>query len=260
MKFIKYLFILITISVYLNSYGQTQDTVLITPDNINISQLKIGTNRHLVYFKMSPGASRTNTQFWTRTTERSFDNGKPVFIVSQVWEDKDSIIHTTKSVADASTFQTISHESWWKQRGSSSFDFTKKEGYLNGAALSDADTSLQKKRVWEAYKKSWDVFTLNWHLDLEVFSLLPYKDKVTFLIPYYDPGSVAPQNVAYTVTGTAQLEGYDNRKIDCWLLVHEEKGNKEVFWISKKTNEVLKLEQEINGKMWRFKIKLSFSN
>lgn len=93
-----------------------------------------------------------------------------------------------------------------------------------------------------------------------MFSLLPYKDKVTFLIPYYDPGSIATQNVAYTVTGTAQLEGYDNRKIDCWLLVHEEKGNKEVFWISKKTNEVLKLEQEINGKMWRYKIKLSYSN
>jgi hypothetical protein len=245
---------------FLSCFSQKTDTILITPGIVKINQLKTGTSRYLVYFKMSPGASRTNTQFWTRTTEPGIQNGIPVFIITQVWEDKDSIVHTTKSVADASSFQTISHESWWKQRGSSSFDFTKKEGILNGIALSDADTSSQKKRVWEAYKKAWDIFTLNWHLDLEVFSLLPYKEKTTFLIPYYDPGSIAPQNVAYTVSGTAQLEGYDNHKIDCWLLVHEEKGNKEVFWISKKTNEVLKLEQEINGKMWRFKIKLSYSN
>jgi hypothetical protein len=42
-------------------------------------------------------------------------------------------------------------------------------------------------------------------------------------------------------------------------LVHEEKGNKEVYWISKKTKEVLKLEQEINGRFYRYKIKLGFS-
>lgn len=236
------------------------DTLLITPNIIKTSQLKTGTNRYLVYFKMAPGASRTNTQFWTRSIERSVQNGKPVFVITQSWEDKDTIMHTTKSVSDAASFQTISHESWWKQRGSSSFDLTKKEAFLNGAALTDADTALQKKRVWEAYKKAWDVFTLNWHLDLEVFSFLPYKSGVTFLIPYYDPGSIAPQNVAYTVTGTAQLEGYNQQKMECWLLVHEEKGNKEVFWICKKTNEVLKLEQLVNGKIERYKIKLAYSN
>jgi hypothetical protein len=37
------------------------------------------------------------------------------------------------------------------------------------------------------------------------------------------------------------------------------KGNKEIFWISKRTKEVLKLEQEINSTMYRYKIKLGFS-
>jgi hypothetical protein len=44
----------------------------------------------------------------------------------------------------------------------------------------------------------------------------------------------------------------------CWLLSHEGTNNKEVFWISKKTNEVLKLEQEFGGR-YRYKIKLGFS-
>lgn len=102
---------------------------------------------------------------------------------------------------------------------------------------------------------------LNWHLDLETFPTLPYKTGLTFVIPFYDPGTASGfQKVAYTVTGSAELIGYNDQKIDCWLLVHESKGNKEVFWISKKTNEVLKLEQEVGGRMYRYKIKLGFSS
>jgi hypothetical protein len=36
-------------------------------------------------------------------------------------------------------------------------------------------------------------------------------------------------------------------------------SNKEVFYISKKTREVLKLEQEFAGR-YRYKIKMAFSN
>lgn len=94
----------------------------------------------------------------------------------------------------------------------------------------------------------------------ETFPTLPYKTGLTFIIPFYDPGTASGyQRVAYAVTGSAELTGYDNQKIDCWLMVHEAPGNKEVYWISKKTNEVLKLEQEVNGKMYRYKIKLGFS-
>jgi hypothetical protein len=102
-------------------------------------------------------------------------------------------------------------------------------------------------------------YTLNWHLDLEVFPVLPYKEGVTFLIPFYDPGFPAPKNQAYTVEGSAELEGYNNQKIDCWLLTHEVRGQKATFWISKKTKEVLKLEEQIGNGRWRYKIKLGFS-
>ncbi len=43
------------------------------------------------------------------------------------------------------------------------------------------------------------------------------------------------------------------------MINHEKKDNKEVFWISKKTSEVLKLEQEISGRLYQYKIKLGFS-
>ena len=67
----------------------------------------------------------------------------------------------------------------------------------------------------------------------------------------------------YTVTGEDKLMGYDDKPVDCWVLTHEDKGNLERFWVSKKTKEVLKLEQEItqrnNQKMYRYKVKLAFS-
>ncbi len=125
--------------------------------------------------------------------------------------------------------------------------------------LTDADTVANKKLPWQAFQTAINQYSLNWHLDLEVFPLLPYKLKTTYMIPFYEPGYMAPKFESYTVTSTAQLDGYDNTKVDCWLLTHESKGYKEVFWISKKTHEVLKLENEIGKDRWRYKIKLGFS-
>lgn len=69
-------------------------------------------------------------------------------------------------------------------------------------------------------------FFLNWHLDLESFPLLPYAKGVTFLIPFYDPGTASNfQKVYYTVTGSPELNGFNDQKIECWLLVHESDGN-----------------------------------
>ncbi len=264
------LVLIILLVSFLTANGQKNDTIYISPKNINSKVLIEGTHRYLVYFKMGKEATRTQTQFWTRKIARVTFDGKPCIEITQEWEDKDSIMHTVKSISDANTMQPLYHKTWWKvQRSRTStaktvseitVDFLKKTVDYNGKLLSDADTAKQVKPIWEGYKSSLGESWFNWHLDLETFPLLPYKTGVTFIIPFYDPGTASNyQNVAYTVTGSAELNGYNDQKIDCWLLVHEEKGNKEVFWISKKTKEVLKLEQEINGRLYRYKIKLGFS-
>lgn len=238
----------------------SQDTVQINGKNINPGVLKAGTHRYLVYFKMGKDAPRSETQFWTRTIERSIQNGRPVIKVNQLWEYKDTVLHTVTSICDAATMKPLAHEFWWKIQQPVKVNFETKSVTVKDVLLSDADTARRRKAIWSAYKSVGENYFLNWHLDMEVFPTLPYKKDVTFLIPFYDPGTTAPfENVAYTVTGTAQLTGYDNQKIDCWLMEHTSKGNKEVYWISKKTKEVLKLEQEINGTMYRYKIKLGFS-
>lgn len=235
-----------------------RDTVKITPDLVNTSVLKKGTNRYLVYFKLGKDSSRTNYQLWTRTIDHINYQGKQAIAVTQEWEDNSKLIHKVYSVCDAKTFAPLFQESDWVGRTNSKFNFLKKEGYIKDSLLTDSDTSKSKKDALQAFRKAQNEFVLNWHLDLEVFPILPYKEGRTFLINYYDPGFSAPAIQAYTVSGSGTLIGYDDQPIDCWLLTHASPNNNETFWISKKTREVLKLEQQY-GQLYRYKIKLGFS-
>ncbi len=256
------LLILLFIFFIKGSYGQYADTVVINQDNVNTKQLREGTAVYLVYFKMKKDSVRTMTQFWTRTINKASYNGADAITVSQSWEDKDSIVHTTKSICNSKTFAPLYQYSWWKRGGritSSIFDFVNKKAEVDEKPLTEADTAKNRKAAWQAFAKAYNQYTLNWHLDLEVFPILPYKKDRVFSIPFYDPGFSAPKQLIYSVIGEDKLVGYNNQKIDCWLLEHTDKGSKEVFWISKKTKEVLKLEQQINNTIYRYKIKLGFS-
>ncbi len=259
MKTNKLILILLLFVSFLSN-AQNRDTLQITPEHINTKVLKEGTNRYLVYFKMGKTATRTQTQFWTRKIERSMQNETQVITITQEWEDKDSIMHTVNSVCEAATMKPLTHEFWWKKRAKAKIDFESKTVVYNGSPLTAADTAKQRRVIWAAFASTKDNYFLNWHLDMEVFPTLPYKNGTTFIIPFYDPGTSAPfEKAAYTVTGSAVLLGYDDQKIDCWLLSHESQGNKELYWISKKTKEVLKLEQEVSGRFYRYKVKLGFS-
>ena len=239
--------------------AQRADTIRVTARDLNTSVLREGTHRYLVYFRMKPGATRTNVSFWTRKIERTGYKGRKAIVITQEWEDKDTIMHTVRSVSDASTMAPLYHETWWKQRGEGKYDFLDGKAEMNGIELTAADTARVRKMSYDAFTTSLSMEKFNWHIDLETFPLLPFRKGVTFVIPFFDPGPSKPTYAAYTVTGSAQLTGYDDQQVDCWLLAHESEGNKELFWISKKTREVLKLEQEVNGSMWRYKIKLGFS-
>jgi len=238
--------------------SQQKDTVYIQPNQVNTKVLIQGTHRWLVYFKMGADSPRTMFNIWSRHIERKKYEGRDAIEITQVWEDKDSIMHTTRSVSDAKDFRSLFHQSWWRQRGSVSFNFLTGEAMMNDKKITAADTVARIKSIRRGFDTAVQQYTLNWHLDLEVFPLLPYQHNRTFMINFYDPGYAQPKWVAYTVTGSGKLPGLDQQLVDCWLLEHNDNNNKEVFWISKKTKEVLKLEQQF-GKMFRYKIKLPFS-
>lgn len=251
--------LLILCAVASQSFAQNPDTITITPDVVKTSVLKPGVHRYLVYFKKGQDSSRVNFQLWTREIVKTDYHGKPALSVTQEWEDNSSVVHKVRSVSDARTFAPLYHETWWKGRGAARFEFPEQRAYMNDALLTAEDTVKARKSAYDAFHAALkDEYILNWHLDLEVFPILPYQENRTFVINFYDPGFGAPKDQEYTVSGSGMLEGFDNQKIDCWILEHKSPGNKELFWISKKTKEVLKLEQEFRGQ-YRYKIKLGFS-
>lgn len=256
----KFVLQLASLFATVSGYSQQSDTIIIDASKVNTSVLIPGTHRYLVYFKMGKDSSRKMYQLWSRSIAYTNYESKEAISVTQEWEDNDTVIHKTYSVLDKEDFATLYHESWWKGKGTASFDFTKKEAKDKGIRLSEK-TDSNSIRQQKAFEAACSQFFLNWHLDLEVFSILPYKEGVTFKINFYDPGFGPPRYEAYSVVGSGFLTGYNNQKIDCWLLKHGSlPRNQEIFWISKQTREVLKLEQEFAGGRGRYKIKMLNTN
>lgn len=243
----------------LPGYSQKSDTIIIDASKVNTKVLIPGTHRYLVYFKMGKDSSRKMYQLWSRSIAFINYESKEAISVTQEWEDNDTVVHKTYSVLDKKDFATLYHEGWWKRNGKSTFDFIKKEAKDKDVLLIEKkDSNSIKQQI--AFEIACSQYFLNWHLDLEVFPLLPYKNGVTFKINFYDPGFGVPKYVSYSVIGSGFLTGYNNQKIDCWLLKHGSlPRNQELFWISKQTKEVLKLEQTFAGGRGRYKIKLGYS-
>lgn len=239
------------------SLSQAKDTIVIDASKVNTAFLKQGIHRYLVYFKIGSDSSRSKYQMWSRKIDFITYHGKEAISITQEWEDNETIIHKVYSVCDKTSFAPLYQESWSK-RGVSKADFINGSFFLRDTLLTEADTVKSKIGILNAFNTALNQFVFNWHLDLEVFPILPYREGVIFKINFYDPGFSNPKYVTYAVKGSAIINGYDNQKIDCWLLSYDAPNNKETFWISKKTHEVLKLEQEFGNK-FRYKIKLGFS-
>ena len=178
---------------------------------------------------------------------------KPVIIVKQQW-DRDSVVHKAYTVFDAQDFSTLLHDTYWRALGYAMvFDFETRK--FDSREVNRAIPDSIKTKCEQELAGSFGKYNLNWHDDLVIYSMLPYKENRTFLINYYDPGFGAPEEVPYTVTGSAPLTGRSGEIIDCWVLEHGDANGSERFWISKKTREVLKEEDHGRGG-YRFKYKL----
>lgn len=242
--------------------GQQGDTLIIKPADVNTSVLKPGMHRWLVYFKMGKDSSRKNYSFWNRKIDFLQYEGRDAISVTQEWENNDTVYHKVYTVCDKKDFSPLYQTAWSKGQSTLTFDFLKKQMLVDGKLSDATDTIRTNVRRRQAFEKALTQYVLDWHLDLEVFPVLPYRKNITFAINYYDPGFTEPKLVYYTVTGSATLPGYDGQQIDCWLLEHETNDNiknHEVFYISKKTKEVLQLDQQF-GTRYRYKVKVPFSN
>jgi hypothetical protein len=237
----------------LTIYAQKGDTLSVGPDNLKLNNLNFGNQWYLIYFKKTKDSPANGMTLVKINVQRQVENGKPVTAVTQQW-DKDTVVHTAVTRFDAKTFSTLTHNTFWKRLDyTGNFDFVKRQASVKGKM---AD-SLKTRSVND-FNDSFSKYNLNWHSDLVIFPLLPFKENRVFKINFYDPGASKAKEVFYHVEGSEQLSS-STGKIDCWVLVirHTKPfASSQKFWISKKSNEILKEEDEFGGQ-YRYKLKLA---
>jgi hypothetical protein len=246
--------------------AKTGDTIRVEPGTLELKNLQKGDLSYLQFNKKTKDGPATRVALIKFNIQAGQYHNKPVITVTQQWE-MDTIVHKCYTVFDAKNFNTLLHDTYWKRLGYSvKLDFEAKQvSYTNVNNKSDVPDSV-KTEATKDFNDSFNKYNLNWHADMLIYSLLPYKEGRVFLINYYDPGFEKSTEVAYTVTGSDFLIGSSGEKVDCWVLNNyndnsaPDKGY-ERFWISKKTHEVLKLENDFGGgRGFRYKLKLGIAN
>jgi hypothetical protein len=236
------------------AHAQKRDTLHVQPADLNIKGLQTGDYSYLIIRQKAKDSPAMSIILAKMSVERDTYHNKAAIVVRQQWE-RDSIVHKAYTVFDAGDFSTLLHDSYWRALGYSLvFNFETRKFSSEAVVRGIPDsmrTSCEKELAG-----SFGAYNLNWHDDLVIYSMLPYKEGRTFLINYYDPGFGSPVEVPYTVTGSDFLTGRGGDKIECWTLEHGDENGTEKFWVSKKAREVLK--EEDHGKNWgyRFKYKL----
>lgn len=241
------------------SFGQKTDTVLIQKQNLELKHLKTGNSTYLVYFKKSATGPAQNITLVKINVESTVVNGKKAFAVTQQWDSMEEQMHTAYTVHDAADFSMIKHDTWWKRQGyTAKYDFTTKQVTFDGK-IEDA----AKEKIISDFNDSFASYNLCWHSDLLIFPLFPFKEGRTLQVNFYDPGFGKPKIAEYKVAGSEFLTSSSGEKIDCWILEYKSampSGATAVqrFWISKKSREVLKEEDQF-GAGFRYKFKIGVS-
>lgn len=242
----------------ISAFAKTADTIHVKPADVDVKSLRRGTYNYLIYFrkaKESPAFLMTLVRM--DVADEPY-NGKPAITVRQQWEG-DTITHSAYTVFSPTDFSTILHDTWWKSIGyGMKFDFEAKKVELNKVTRKGGVPDSILRIATADFNQSFEKYNLNWHDDLLIYTMLPYKTGRTFVINYFDPGFGKAEEVPYTVTGSDIITGSNGEKIDCWILNHADKGFTERYWISKKNREVLK-EEDAGTNVYRFKIKLGVS-
>lgn len=243
----KHFFLLVFIVASLSCNAQI-DTINISKNDLVTSNLKPGLHQYLVYFE-NPAKKRIgNSSVWNRQINFKNVNGRDVIEIEQFWYMSDTAFNRyVYSISDRKTFAPIFHKT--KMRGAiEAFDFGEQK--ISG---SDSVENNAKKDLGVAL----EVTTLNWELDLEIFSTLPIKKEgQRFLINFYHPGGRSnPKYYEYAIIGSEKLSVVNDLSIDCWRMKIDYSADAwAIFWISKKSKEVLKMQEQFRGG-YRYKLK-----
>jgi len=230
------------------AYAQV-DTISIRNNNLQVSNLTEGTSQYLSWLRNTRSGLVSYISISERTVSFEKRNGKDVVVITKRILDND----TSKNryvyvVCDRSCFKML-YDLAIKSNMIEAYNF-------NGDEITGADT-VQKNTKSGFYFK-FNSLPYSNELDLETISAVPVKKAgQQMAISFYQPGStVNPAVRALNVVRSELIKSVDNASVDCWLLkLIFDSDNYDLFWVSKKTHELLKFESWEPGDVYS-KVKL----
>lgn len=242
---------ILLVGITFNTFAQ-KDTIFVDAKNLKINNLHFGKSTYLIYTKKGKDQPAQNQTLVQMSVSKESHNGKDAVSIKQSWYEKDTISHTAFSLLNAHDLSTIQHNYWWKRTGQNiSLDFEKKTANIEGKV-----SEIQKEKFLKDFNATTESgYFLNWHTDLVLFPLFPFKENAVFKVKFHDPGIQKPTLEVYKVIKSEVIEG-----TDCWVLEYTLPRNMgyQRFWIAKKAKEVIKEEDSFNG-MFRYKFKMIVS-
>ncbi len=220
------------------------DTLRAIPEKWITQSLRQETAQYLVFFQNKKKPKQAGAYIWSRQLRVK----NSTIEVEQKWYSSDTAGYRyVYSLVDRKTFLPIYHKTIMQRSGTEAFDFGDKK-------IKGSDS------VGNNAKASFELATtkpLNWELDMETFSLLDLKAGKRYAINFYHPGGrTEPKFYEYKVTGDEKVRTYEDKVIDCWKLrIDYNEKSYAIFYISKKSKEVIKMEEDFGAGV-RFKVKL----
>lgn len=223
------------------------DTIDLSQGDLRVDQLREGLHQYLVYLHNPEDDKVFGTSIWNRRITFKDD----LIEIEQYWNSSDTnFTRKVYSTCLRENFQPIFHQSEMTRVGIEAYNFF--DDKIIGANAV-ADNTKQNFAV------DLKTPTLNWELDLEIFSTLPYRTVgQIFMINFYHPGGrTAPQYYTYKVVEEDKIKGAGGISFDCWVLkIDYSEQNYAKFWIDKQSFDVIKMQEHYNGR-YRYKVKLA---
>ncbi len=240
------------------SFSQKVDTVIVDAKNLQIKNLHFGNSTYIIYSRKGADKPNQNNTLVKINVSQKSHNGQDAVAINQIWYESDTTSHTSYTLLKASDLSTIQHNYWWKRNKQNiSLDFENKTANIEGKM-----SEVQKEKFLKSFNQAAESgYFLNWHSDLLMFPLLPFKENTVFKIKFHDPGFSPPSTEIYRVIGSEKLKGLAGESVDCWVLEFSlPKGmtGYQKFWIAKKTREFIKEEDKV-GDFYRIKLRMVVS-
>jgi hypothetical protein len=236
--------------------GRSQQIMIKNTKELLLNRLKPASRTFQVYFKIGENARPSRFQVWKRTVKDTICQQQPAVLMTHQVLINDTVVDWSRTIFNRESLSSMYHETWSKPRGSERFDFINGTLHINNRLVTASDTAQRQKQAFEGFVKARSMYSLNWHADLELFPLFPFHDSSVITVPFYHPGSSGPVLADYRVNGSAIYEDENGKLTDCWLVKYENRSIM-MFWIAKKTGEVMKLEEQFGKNMYRFKIQVT---